>query len=171
SDPECMSAPTPAFALTSACAHALPELSLTWQASAFLHPRLLMLNEQLASELGLDTDWLRTEAGVRFLLGADLAPGSEPVAQAYAGHQFGSYAPRLGDGRALLLGEILDQCGHVRDLHLKGSGRTRFSRGADGFAAVGPMLREYLMGEAMHALGIPTTRALAVVATGGRVMR
>src|SRR5690606_37360133 len=93
------------------------------------------------------------------------------VAQAYAGHQFGSYAPRLGDGRALLLGELLDQRGHVRDLHLKGSSRTRFSRGADGFAAGGPMLREYLMGEAMHALGIPTTRALAVVATGGRVMR
>jgi len=97
--------------------------------------------------------------------------GVTPVAQAYAGHQFGVYVPRLGDGRALLLGEVTDIHGHRRDLHLKGSGRTPFARGGDGKAAVGPMLREYLIGEAMHGLGIPTTRALAVVATGERVLR
>ena len=94
-----------------------------------------------------------------------------PVAQAYAGHQFGGYSPRLGDGRALLLGELLDPAGRRRDLHLKGSGRTPFARGGDGLAAVGPMLREYVISEAMHALGIPTTRSLAVVATGAQVVR
>src|SRR6185295_11409957 len=97
--------------------------------------------------------------------------GALPVAQAYAGHQFGMYSPVLGDGRALLLGEVIDVHGRRRDLHLKGSGRTPFARGADGKAAVGPMLREYVIGEAMHALGIPTTRALAVVATGEQVRR
>jgi serine/tyrosine/threonine adenylyltransferase len=97
--------------------------------------------------------------------------GATPVAQAYSGHQFGNYSPRLGDGRALLLGELVDTSGVRRDLHLKGSGATPFSRGGDGLAAVGPMLREYVIGEAMHALGIPTTRALAVTATGDRVYR
>jgi hypothetical protein len=92
------------------------------------------------------------------------APG--PLAQAYAGHQFGGFSPQLGDGRALLLGEVIDRHGRRRDIAFKGSGRTPFSRGGDGKAAVGPMLREVLIGEAMHALGIPTTRALAVVATG-----
>jgi uncharacterized protein YdiU (UPF0061 family) len=102
----------------------------------------------------------------------DLVPaGANPVAQAYAGHQFGAFVPRLGDGRALLLGELVDESGHLRDLHLKGSGRTPFARGGDGLAAVGPMLREYVVSEAMHALGIPTTRSLAVVATGSTVRR
>jgi serine/tyrosine/threonine adenylyltransferase len=105
------------------------------------------------------------------LLLAGQAPGVATVAQAYAGHQFGVYVPRLGDGRALLLGEVTDVHGCRRDLHLKGSGRTPFARSGDGKAVVGPMLREYLIGEAMHGLGIPTTRALAVVATGERVMR
>jgi uncharacterized protein YdiU (UPF0061 family) len=105
------------------------------------------------------------------LVGNAVPDGAEPVAQSYAGHQFGGYVPRLGDGRALLLGEMLDTNGRRRDLHLKGSGRTPFARGGDGKAAVGPMLREYLIGEAMHALGIPTTRALAVVATGEPVAR
>lgn len=158
-------------ALGDAFARALPELAVPWEATRFERPELLALNEPLAAELGIDADWLRSGPGVRFLLGDELAPGSSPVAQAYAGHQFGVYVPRLGDGRALLLGEARDTSGSLRDLHLKGSGRTPFARGGDGFAAVGPMLREYLMGEAMHALGIPTTRALAVVATGGRVMR
>ena len=97
--------------------------------------------------------------------------GAEPIAQAYAGHQFGGFSPQLGDGRALLLGEVIDRAGQRRDIALKGSGRTPFSRGGDGKAAVGPMLREALIGEAMHALGIPTTRALAVVATGEPVLR
>ncbi|QBE48164.1 protein adenylyltransferase SelO [Leucobacter triazinivorans] len=157
--------------LGDAFARAVPELAVPWRAVRPEAPELLALNEPLARELGLDPLWLRDAAGVRFLLGNELPEGAAPVAQAYAGHQFGAYAPRLGDGRALLLGELVDAGGRRRDLHLKGSGRTPFARGADGFAAVGPMLREYLMGEAMHALGIPTTRALAVVATGQRVLR
>src|SRR3954452_25590010 len=97
--------------------------------------------------------------------------GAQGVAQVYAGHQFGTYSGRLGDGWALLLGEVVDVHGRRRDVHLKGSGRTPFARGGDGKAPVGPMLREYVISEAMHALGIPTSRALAVVATGERVMR
>ena len=108
---------------------------------------------------------------MRLLAGTVVPDGATPVAQAYAGHQFGGYSPRLGDGRALLLGELVDADGHLRDLHLKGSGRTPFARGGDGLAAVGPMLREYVVSEAMHALGIPTTRSLAVVATGRTVRR
>jgi uncharacterized protein YdiU (UPF0061 family) len=134
-------------------------------------PELLILNEPLASELGLDVDLLRSPAGVAFLVGNLLPDGATPLAQAYAGHQFGGYVPRLGDGRALLLGELVDRAGRRRDLHLKGSGRTPFARGGDGRAAVGPMLREYVIGEAMAALGVPTTRALAVVATGEPVAR
>jgi len=114
---------------------------------------------------------MRAPDGVALLTGHGLPDDATPVAQAYAGHQFGWYQPRLGDGRALLLGEIVDIEGRRRDLHLKGSGRTPFARGGDGKAVVGPMLREHLIGEAMHALGIPTTRALAVVATGEGVAR
>lgn len=157
-------------ALGGEFASALPELGATWQARRFERPEILALNEDLARELRLDPEWLQSDRGLRFLLGNELPSGAEPVAQAYAGHQFGFYNPRLGDGRALLLGELSSTDGAVRDLHLKGSGPTPFSRG-DGLAAVGPMLREYLMGEAMHALGVPTTRALAVVSTGERVMR
>ncbi len=142
-----------------------------WEAATAPAPRLLAVNEALASELGIDADWLRSPEGVDVLVGNAVPGGAEPVAQAYAGHQFGGYSPRLGDGRALLLGEVVDRSGARRDLHLKGSGRTPFARGGDGLAAVGPMLREYLMCEAMHALGIPTTRALAVVATGEQVRR
>ncbi|HYO04852.1 MAG TPA: YdiU family protein, partial [Mycobacterium sp.] len=109
--------------------------------------------------------------GLAFLVGAAVPDGATPVAQAYAGHQFGGYVPRLGDGRALLLGELVGVDERLRDLHLKGSGRTPFARGGDGLAAVGPMLREYVVSESMHALGIPTTRALAVVATGQPVQR
>ena len=141
------------------------------QATPAPAPRLLQLNHALATELGVDVHALRAPEGVAILVGNAVPDGACPVAQAYAGHQFGRYSPRLGDGRALLLGEVLDTHEHRRDLHLKGSGRTRFSRGGDGKAAVGPMLREYVIGEAMHALGIPTTRALAVVATGDPIMR
>ena len=164
-------APPPTVALDSRFARELPELALPWQAEEAPDPRLLVLNEPLAAELGLDAGALRSEEGIRLLVGASLPAGAVPVAQAYAGHQFGGYAPRLGDGRALLLGELVDADGHVRDLHLKGSGRTPFARGGDGLAVVGPMLREYLVSEAMHALGIPTTRSLAVVATGRQVRR
>ncbi|WP_336658916.1 protein adenylyltransferase SelO [Leucobacter sp. USHLN153] len=148
----------------------LPELSVPWRAQRPDQPSVLVWNVALAAELGIDAAHLSEEERVRFLLGNALPVGAKPVAQAYAGHQFGGLSPRLGDGRALLLGEIRDADGGLRDLHLKGSGRTPFAR-ADGFAALGPMLREYLMGEAMHALGVPTTRALGVVATGRRVPR
>jgi uncharacterized protein YdiU (UPF0061 family) len=129
------------------------------------------LNEGLAEGLGVDAAALGSVGGIDVLVGKVVPDGASPVAQAYAGHQFGGYSPVLGDGRALLLGEVLDRDGARRDLHLKGSGRTPFARGGDGKAAVGPMLREYLLGEAMYALGIPTTRALAVVATGEPVRR
>jgi uncharacterized protein YdiU (UPF0061 family) len=159
-------APAPALTLGDRFARELPEMAVPWRADEAPDPRLLVLNEPLAADLGLDVDWLRGPDGVRFLVGNDVPGGAHPVAQAYAGHQFGFYNPRLGDGRALLLGEIAG-----RDLHLKGSGPTPFSRGGDGLAAVGPMLREYVVSEAMHALGIPTTRSLAVVGTGRRVRR
>ena len=158
-------------ALGSTFATELADLALPWQAADTPEPRLLVLNEPLAAELGLDADWLRSPEGVGLLTGTVVPDGATPVAQAYAGHQFGGYSPRLGDGRALLMGELVDRSGRTRDLHLKGSGRTPFSRGGDGFAAVGPMLREYVMSEAMHALGIPTTRSLGVVATGRDVRR
>jgi uncharacterized protein YdiU (UPF0061 family) len=149
----------------------LPELALPWQAEEVPEPRLLALAEDLAADLGLDPDELGTGTGLGLLTGTALPADVKPVAQAYAGHQFGGYAPRLGDGRALLLGELTGPDGALRDLHLKGSGRTPFSRGGDGRAAVGPMLREFVVSEAMHALGIPTTRSLAVVATGRSVQR
>ncbi len=152
-------------------ARELAELAIPWQAEETPEPRLLVLNEPLALTLGLDPEGLRTPEGVSFLTGTSLPAGATPVAQAYAGHQFGGYSPRLGDGRALLLGEITGTDGRLHDLHLKGSGRTPFARGGDGLAAVGPMLREYIVSEAMYALRIPTTRSLAVVATGRPVRR
>ena len=162
---------TPLFQLDDWYARELPELCEPWPAAAAPAPELVVLNGSLAAELGIDADALRTADGVAMLIGQQLAPGSRPVAQAYAGHQFGGYSPRLGDGRALLLGELTDPQGQRRDVHLKGSGRTPFARGGDGKAALGPMLREYIISESMHALGIPTTRSLAVVATGEQVPR
>ncbi len=161
----------PLFAFEDTYARELVGLYEPWRAATAPEPRLLTLNEPLAAELGLDPGALRTPEGVAVLVGNQAPEGSTPLAQAYAGHQFGGYSPRLGDGRALLLGELVDAEGRRRDVHLKGSGRTPFARGADGKAAVGPMLREHVVSEAMHALGIPTTRALAVVATGERVAR
>ncbi|MCB5293992.1 protein adenylyltransferase SelO [Arthrobacter sp. SO3] len=152
-------------------ARELEEMAIPWQAEPVPDPRLLVLNESLAAGLGLDPDYLRGSDGLLLLTGNLVPSGATPVAQAYAGHQFGSLSPRLGDGRALLLGEITDAEGHLRDVHLKGSGRTPFARGGDGLAVVGPMLREYIVSEAMHAMGIPTTRSLAVVATGRPVLR
>jgi uncharacterized protein YdiU (UPF0061 family) len=149
----------------------LGELCVPWEAAPAPEPSLVVLNEGLAADLGVDAEALRTPEGVAVLAGNAKPEGAASVAMAYAGHQFGGYVPRLGDGRALLLGEVLDTRGHRRDLHLKGSGRTPFARGGDGKAPLGPMLREYVIGEAMHALGIPTTRALAVVGTGEQVVR
>lgn len=165
------SAPDLTIALDDRFARAVPELAVPWQAEAAPAPELLALNESLAAELGLDADALRGADGLGLLTGTVVPPGANPVAQAYAGHQFGGFNPGLGDGRALLLGELVDRDGRARDLHLKGSGRTPFARGGDGLAAVGPMLREYVVSEGMHGLGIPTTRALAVVATGRGVRR
>ena len=134
-------------------------------------PRLLFLNDSLAEELGLDLTSLGTDARAAIFAGNTLPDGAEPLAQAYAGHQFGGFSPQLGDGRALVLGEVIDRHGNRRDIAFKGSGRTPFARGGDGKAAVGPMLREVLVSEAMHALGVPTTRGLAVAATGEPVYR
>ena len=134
-------------------------------------PTLLALNEGLAAELGLDPAALTSAEGVAMLAGNLVAEGSEPLAQAYAGHQFGGWVPQLGDGRAVLLGEVVDRNGVRRDIQLKGAGRTPFSRGGDGRAWLGPVLREYVVSEAMQALGLPTTRALAAVATGEPVQR
>ncbi len=134
-------------------------------------PRLLRLNCGLAAELGLDADWLASEAGVAMLGGVEMPDGAEPIATAYAGHQFGNFTPQLGDGRAILLGEVVDRAGRRRDIQLKGAGPTPFSRMGDGRAALGPVLREYLVSETMAAFGIPTTRALAAVATGEEVIR
>ncbi|MCA0145283.1 YdiU family protein [Blastococcus sp. LR1] len=164
-------APGPTLTLGYRFASQLPELAVRWQAEEAPQPRLLVLNDALAAELGLDPAALRTEEGLRLLTGNAVPEGATPVAQVYSGHQFGGYSPRLGDGRALLLGELTGPDGRLRDLHLKGSGRTPVARGGDGLAAVGPMLREYVISEAMQALGIPTTRALAVVATGRGVRR
>src|SRR5512138_415496 len=134
-------------------------------------PRLIKLNRELAVQLGLDPDQLATPEGAEILSGKRLPNGAEPIAMAYAGHQFGQFVPQLGDGRAILLGEVIDTDGVRRDIQLKGSGPTPFSRRGDGRAALGPVLREYIVSEAMMALGIPTTRSLAAVATGEAVMR
>lgn len=134
-------------------------------------PRLLRLNRGLAADLGLDAAALAAAEGVAMLAGNLVPAGAEPLAAAYAGHQFGGWVPQLGDGRAILLGEILAPDGRRFDLQLKGAGRTPFSRRGDGRAGLGPVLREYLVSEAMAALGIPTTRALAAVATGETVIR
>ena len=134
-------------------------------------PRLIRVNAPLATELGLDPDWLAGEEGVQMLAGNRVPETAEPIATAYAGHQFGGFVPQLGDGRAILLGEVIDRGGVRRDVQLKGAGPTPYSRRGDGRAALGPVLREYLVSEAMAALGIPTTRALAAVTTGEKVVR
>ncbi|WP_250505083.1 protein adenylyltransferase SelO [Bowdeniella massiliensis] len=149
-------------------ADVLPELVAVSRADPVGDPQLVILNEDLSKELDFDPDWLRSSEGRAWLTGQSEEP---TTAQAYAGHQFGKYVPRLGDGRALLLAERTDRSGTSRDIHLKGSGPTPFSRGGDGKAALGPMLREYVIGEFLHAVSIPTTRALAVLTTGEHVWR
>jgi uncharacterized protein YdiU (UPF0061 family) len=134
-------------------------------------PRLIKLNRALAVHLGLDPDLLESPEGAEILAGKRLPDGADPIAMAYAGHQFGHFVPQLGDGRAILLGEVIDKDGVRRDIQLKGSGPTPFSRRGDGRAALGPVLREYIVSEAMFALSIPTTRSLAAVTSGERVQR
>jgi serine/tyrosine/threonine adenylyltransferase len=134
-------------------------------------PRIVKVNRALAALLGADVEFLESPAGAQVLAGNVLPDGAEPLAQAYAGHQFGNFVPRLGDGRAILLGEVVGNDRQRRDVQLKGAGRTPFSRRGDGRAALGPVLREYIVSEAMSALGIPATRALAAVTTGEPVVR
>ena len=157
--------------LDDSFARDLPELRVEWQGQDAPEPRLVVVNQDLAEDLGMDPEALRSPAGIAVLSGSAVPDGARPVAMAYAGHQFGHYNPQLGDGRALLLGEVVGPDGGRRDVHLKGSGRTPFARGGDGRATLGPMLREHLVAEALHALGVPTTRALAVVTTGEQVVR
>ena len=167
-----MNAPAPRFfAFDNSYVRDLEDFYVRWKPTPASKPVLIRLNESLAVELGADPAALATDEGIAALAGNRLPEGAEPIAQAYAGHQFGGFSPQLGDGRALLLGEVIDRQGRRRDIAFKGSGRTPFSRNGDGKCALGPALREYLISEAMHALGIPTTRALAVVATGDMVRR
>ncbi|MDW3094551.1 MAG: YdiU family protein [Gammaproteobacteria bacterium] len=141
------------------------------QSAVIPSPKLIKLNGDLAAQLNLNLDSSTLIEQLKIFSGNELPQESSPLAQVYAGHQFGGFSPQLGDGRALLLGEVLDKNGKRFDIQLKGSGRTPYSRGGDGKAGVGPVLREYILSEAMHALGIPTTRALAAVATGEMIMR
>ncbi len=148
-----------------------PRFYTRMQATPVAGPALIRLNADLAAQMGLDADWLASEAGIQMLSGNAMPPGADPLAQVYAGHQFGGWSPRLGDGRALLLGEV-DGPGNAHwDIQLKGSGPTPYSRMGDGRAWLGPVIREYVVSEAMHALGVPTTRALAAVSTGEIVLR
>ena len=161
----------PEFAFDNSFSRDLEGCFVAWQAEVTAAPKLLQFNFDLADELGLDGNALNSEAGTAIFSGNQVPAGAEPLAQVYAGHQFGGFSPQLGDGRALLLGEVIDINGQRRDIQLKGSGRTPYSRSGDGKSALGPVLREYLIGEAMHALGVPTTRALAAVSTGEHVHR
>lgn len=154
--------------LENSYAEDLPGFSVSWSGEMVPEPEIALFNDALAAELGLEA--LNSTEGAQILTGAKALPASKPLAMAYAGHQFGNFSPQLGDGRALLLGEVMKD-GQRFDLHLKGSGKTPFSRRGDGKAVIGPVLREYIMGEAMHALGIPTTRALAACTTGENILR
>ena len=160
-----------AFPFDNTYARNLDGFYVSYAPCAALKPHMLQFNRPLADELGLDLTEIGEERLARIFSGSELPVGASPLAQAYAGHQYGNFVPQLGDGRAMLLGEVIDRHGRRRDIAFKGSGPTAFSRGGDGKAAVGPVLREFLLGEAMHALGIPTTRALAAVASGEPVRR
>ena len=163
--------PTLTFFFDNTYARELNGFYSEWQPEAVPAPSLLYFNRELALALGAQLHSDAPDDLAQVFSGNAVPDGAMPLAQAYAGHQFGGFSPQLGDGRALLLGEVLDVEGRRRDIAFKGSGRTPFSRGGDGKAAVGPMLREVIIGEAMHGLGIPSTRALAVVATGAPVFR
>lgn len=161
----------PVWPFDNSFARDLPEAYLRHAPAKASEPGLVYVNHGLAAELGLDLQALDQDSLAQIFTGQQLPVGADPIAQAYAGHQFGGFSPQLGDGRALLLGELIDRHGQRRDIAFKGSGRTPFSRGGDGKAALGPVLREVLIGEAMHGLGIPTTRALAAAVTGDPVFR
>lgn len=166
-----MSSDTVTISFDNTFANQMEGFYVDWKAARVPKPEIIIFNHALSQELGLDAQQLNSETGAQILSGNTLAEGSKPIAQVYAGHQFGGFSPQLGDGRALMLGEVIDVQGHRRDIQLKGSGPTPFSRQGDGKAVLGPVLREYLMGEAMHALGIATTRSLAALATGEQIVR
>ncbi|MFO1396472.1 MAG: YdiU family protein [Burkholderiales bacterium] len=169
--PQPTDVPTPVFPFDNSYVRELPGFYVPRDPAPVRAPRFLYLDRALADELNLDLAGLDDAALAAVFAGNVVPQGAEPVAQAYAGHQFGGFSPQLGDGRALLLGEVIDWHGQRRDIAFKGSGPTPFARGGDGKAAIGPMLREVLVSESMHALRIPTTRALAVAATGEPVLR
>lgn len=166
-----MTSQPPLFHFDNSYARDLPGFYVDWQGENVPDPKLVLFNEDLATDLGLDSASLNGPDGAAIFAGTASPEGAAPLAQVYAGHQFGGFSPQLGDGRALLIGEVINREGSRRDIHLKGSGRTPFSRGGDGKAVIGPVLREYVLGEAMHALGVPTTRALAAVTTGEKIQR
>ncbi|WP_394689227.1 YdiU family protein [Hoeflea sp.] len=159
------------FNFDNSYARELEGFYVPWKGAEVPAPKMVRFNRALAQALKLDVDALDSDEGAAIFAGHMAPEGASPLAMAYAGHQFGGFSAQLGDGRALLLGEVIDADGVRRDIHLKGSGRTPFSRGGDGKAVIGPVLREYIIGEAMHALGVPTTRALAAVTTGEDIMR
>jgi uncharacterized protein YdiU (UPF0061 family) len=159
------------FAFDNTYARLAPQFHARVTPTKVRAPRVIKVNRVMAEQLGVSAEWLESPEGAEVLAGNVVPEGAEPIALAYAGHQFGHFVPQLGDGRAILLGEVVGRDGKRRDVQLKGSGRTPFSRGGDGRAALGPVLREYVVSEAMAAFGIPTTRALAAVTTGEPVLR
>ncbi|MEM8650723.1 MAG: protein adenylyltransferase SelO family protein, partial [Pseudomonadota bacterium] len=159
------------FEFDNSYAEKLSGFYVDWKAAKVPEPKLICFNRELAEQLGLELSKTDEKHLAQIFAGNEVPTGAHTLAQVYAGHQFGGFSPQLGDGRALLIGETLGKDGVRRDIQLKGSGPTPFSRNGDGKAAIGPVLREYLMAEAMHALGIPTTRALAAVTTGEEVFR
>jgi len=169
--PDDVTSAEPSFRFDNSYARLPDRLFARMTPTRMPEPGLVRLNVALARELGLDADELAGPTGVEILAGNRVPAGAEPLAMAYAGHQFGVWVPQLGDGRAILLGEVIDRQGVRRDIQLKGSGRTPFSRAGDGRAVLGPVLREYIGSEAMAALGVPTTRALAAATTGEHVRR
>ena len=166
-----MPAPDTAIPFDNSYQRLPPRLYAEVKATPVAQPGLLRINTALCRQLGMDPDWLASEEGIAVLAGNAVPGGATPIATVYAGHQFGQFNPQLGDGRALLLGEVVDRDGRRFDIQLKGSGRTPYSRGGDGRSPLGPVVREYLVSEAMHALGVPSTRALAAVTTGEPVVR
>lgn len=166
-----MTATPSLFRFDNSYARDMSGFYVPWEGAKVPSPELVLFNRSLARELDLEPDLLETSEGAAIFAGVTPPDGASPLAQVYAGHQFGGFSPQLGDGRALLIGEIIDRNGQRRDIQLKGSGPTPFSRGGDGKAVIGPVLREYVIGEAMQALGIPTTRALAAVTTGEDIFR
>ncbi|MFT6957420.1 MAG: hypothetical protein ACJAYC_002431, partial [Halieaceae bacterium] len=161
---------TPAIPFDNSYARLPEQFFSRLQPTPVSHPGSIRVNKTLAEFINIDAQWLASPEGVNVIAGNAVPAGADPIATVYAGHQFGSYNPQLGDGRAIMLGEVLANDGKRYDIQLKGSGRTPYSRGGDGRSPLGPVIREYIVSEAMHTLGVPTTRALAAVTTGEQVV-